>query len=151
MLDGHLHGISSGVARGAVNNSEDFGEAFADGFFTAPTGHGLCNQIEIGDIAGNIGTENGVTNRVESDHGAFFFYVQGILDGFAFDGVAQCARQRIAIEVTRQEIILRTAPYSLFREGFVTVAEDQNRDVGRGAEQIVERLNTVTIGQGQLE
>jgi hypothetical protein len=40
--------------------------------------------------------------------------------------------------VTRQEIILRTSPYSLFREGFVTVAENQNRDVGRDAEQLVD-------------
>ena len=105
----------------AVNNSEDFGEGFANGFLPGPTGHSLCDEIEIGDIAGNVGAKDGVTNRVESDHRAFFFYVQGILDGLAFDGVAQCARQRIAIEVTRQEIILRTAPYGLFREGFVTV------------------------------
>src|SRR5260370_41597751 len=63
LLDGHLHGIPSGLARGALNNSEDFGEGFANGFFTAPTGHGLCDEIEIGDLAGNIGTKNGVTNR----------------------------------------------------------------------------------------
>ena len=88
LLDGHLHGVSSGLARGAVNNSEDFGEGFASGFFAAPTGHGLGNEIEIGDIAGNVRTENGVTNRVEGDHGAFSFHVQCILDGLAFDRIA---------------------------------------------------------------
>src|ERR1700674_5037735 len=99
-------GSRAGLARGSVNNSEDFGEAFASGFFTAPARHGLCNKIEIGDIPGNVGTENGVANRGEGDHGAFFFDVQGILDDLAFDRIAQCARQRIAIEVTSQEIIL---------------------------------------------
>ena len=62
---------------------------------------------------------------------------------------SRCVELAEAIEVTGKEIILRTAPYSLFREGFVTVAEDQNRDVGRRAEQLVECLDTVTIGQGQ--
>jgi hypothetical protein len=38
------------------------------------------------------------------------------------------------------------------RQGFVTVtAEDQNRDLWRGGVQFVERLETLTIGQGQLE
>src|SRR5260370_11509744 len=56
------------------------------------------------------------------------------------------------MEVTRQEIILRTAPYGFFREGFVIVtAEDQNRDIGRGGEQLVERLETLAIRQGQFE
>ena len=150
-LDGHLHGVSSGLAGGAVNNAEDFGEGFASGFFAAPPGHGLCNEIEIGDVAGNVGAQNGVTNRVQGDHGAFFFQVQRILHSLAFDSVVQCARQGITVEVTRQEIILRTASHSLFREGFVTVAEDQNWDVGHAGEQLVERLDTVTIGQGQLE
>ena len=90
---GHLHGISSGLARGAINNLEDFGEWFADGFFAGPTGQGLRNEIEIGDVAGNVRTENGVTNRVEGDQGAFFFHVQRIFDGLAFDRVAQCTRQ----------------------------------------------------------
>src|SRR5260370_24277712 len=56
------------------------------------------------------------------------------------------------MEVTRQEIILRTAPYGFFREGFVIVtAEDQNRDIGRGGEHLVERLDILAIGQGQFE
>jgi len=54
--------------------------------------------------------------------------------------------------VTRQEIILRTARYGLFRQGFVIgVTEDQNRDVGRHAEQLLERLHSVTVGQRQIE
>jgi hypothetical protein len=43
------------------------------------------------------------------------------------------ARQRIAIDVTRREIILCAVPHRL-RRGFVAVAENQNRDVGHGAE-----------------
>src|SRR5580692_1917264 len=72
LLDGHFHGVSSGFARGAVNNPEDFSEGFANRFFALPAGHGLGNEVEIGDVAGNVSTENGITNRVESDHGAFF-------------------------------------------------------------------------------
>src|ERR1700683_2913709 len=87
LLDSHLHGVSSGFARGAVNNPEDFSERFANRFFALPARHGLGNEIEIGDMAGNVGTEYGITNRVESDHGAFFFKVQGIFDGLAFDRV----------------------------------------------------------------
>src|SRR5882724_4239051 len=30
---GHLHGISSGLPRGAINNLKDFGDRFADGSF----------------------------------------------------------------------------------------------------------------------
>jgi len=62
-----------------------------------------------------------------------FFDVQRILNSLAFDRVAQSAWQRIAIDVTRQEIILRTAPYSLFRQGSLPLPR-QNRDVGRCAE-----------------
>ena len=40
--------------RAAINNSEDFGERFANGFFAAPTRHSLCNEIEIGDIPENV-------------------------------------------------------------------------------------------------
>ena len=90
-LDGHLHWVSSRFARGAVDNSEDRGERLADGVFAAPTGHGFRNEIEIADVAGNVGAENGVANRVESDQGALFFYVQCILDGLTFDRVAQRA------------------------------------------------------------
>jgi hypothetical protein len=107
LFDGHLHGVSSGFARGAVNDSEDFSEWLACGFFAAPTGHGLCNEIEMGDFAGHVAADNGITNRVESDQSAFFFHVQCILDNLAFDRIAQCAGERIAIEVTRREIILR--------------------------------------------
>jgi hypothetical protein len=66
-LDGHLHGVSIGIARGAVDYSDDVGEGLACGFFAAPTGHGLCNEIEIGNFAGHVGAENGITNRVEGD------------------------------------------------------------------------------------
>ena len=93
LLHGHLHGILSGQARCSINNLEDFDERFADGFFAGPSGHGLGNKIEIGDVAGNVRTENGVTNRVEGDQGAFFFHVQRIFDGLAFNRVAQCTRQ----------------------------------------------------------
>src|ERR1700687_3475619 len=150
-LYGHLHGVESALARGAIDNPKDFGQRLANGFFAAPPSHSLRNKIEIGDIPGNIGAENGVANRVEGDPGALFFYIQCTLDGLAFDRMAQRARQQIAMEVTRQEIILRSVPYSLFREGFVTVAEDQNRDVGRDEEQLVACLDTVTVRQGQLE
>src|ERR1039458_1445292 len=33
LLDGHLQGVSSGLARGTVNNSKDLGERVASGFF----------------------------------------------------------------------------------------------------------------------
>ena len=56
LFDGHLHGIASGLVRAAVNNSEDFGQRFASGFFTEPPGHLFCNDIQIRDIPGNIGT-----------------------------------------------------------------------------------------------
>ena len=35
LFDGHLHGIPGGLAGAAVNNSKDFGERFADGFFAS--------------------------------------------------------------------------------------------------------------------
>ena len=92
LFDGYLHRVPSDFARGAVNNSEDFGEGLACGFFAAPTGHGLCNEIEIGDFAGHVAADNGITNRVEGDQSAFFFYVQCILDRLVLDRVAQCAR-----------------------------------------------------------
>src|SRR5580704_15026755 len=54
--------------------------------------------------------------------------------------------------MVRQEVILGSAPYGLFRQGFVDVAaEDQNWDVGRGSEQLVEGLDPTTIGQRQFE
>src|SRR5258706_3095905 len=151
LLHGHFHRVSGGLARSAVNDFKHFSKRLADGFFAPPPCHALGNQIEIGDFAGNVGTKNGVTNRVEGDQRTLFFYVQRILDGFAFDGIAQCARQGI-IEVTRQEIILRPASHCFFREGFGNIsAEDQNRDVRRGVKHLVERLDALTIRQRQSE
>src|SRR6266436_486517 len=55
LLNRHLHRISSGLARIAINNLEHFGEWFPDSFFAAPAGHSLGNEIEIGHATGNIG------------------------------------------------------------------------------------------------
>ena len=147
LFDGHLHGIERGLARVAVNNSEDLGKGFANGFLAAPTRHGFCNQIKIRDLAGSVGTENGITYRIQRHLSSFFFYVQRIPGGLAIDGVAQRARQRV-FEVVRQEIILGPAPYGFFRESFVAVApQDENRDVRYGEEQSVKGLEAVTIRQ----
>jgi hypothetical protein len=75
LFDRHLHGISCGLAREPINDSKHFGQWPASGFFAAPPRHRLGDQIEIGDVAGNVRTENGVTNGVEGYQGAFFFYV----------------------------------------------------------------------------
>jgi hypothetical protein len=48
---------------------------------------------EIDDLAGNVGMESGVTNRVNSDQGALFLYLQGTLDGLAFDRVVRQNKQ----------------------------------------------------------
>src|SRR5260370_38209524 len=67
LLHGHFQGVSSALARGAVNNSEDFGEPFACGFFAATTGTGLGNEIELGDISEKVSAQNAVLNLFESD------------------------------------------------------------------------------------
>ena len=54
--------------------------------------------------------------------------------------------------MARKEIILRSATYGFFRQRFGRIStEDQNGDVRRGGEQLVERLDTMTVWQGQLE
>lgn len=97
MFDSHLHGISRRLARRPVNDAEDFGQRPASGLITAPPGHGLRDEIQIGDVARDVRAENGVTDRIKRDQGALSFYIQRILHDLAFDRVAQCARQRIAV------------------------------------------------------
>src|SRR5260221_4912835 len=58
----------------------------------------------------------------------------------------------ISIEVALEEIIVRAPHDGLFPQGLVNVAaKDQNRDVGRGDEHLIERLEALTIRQGQRE
>jgi hypothetical protein len=71
LFDRHLHGISCGLARGPINDSKHFCQWLLRG----PPRHRLGDQIEIGEVAGIVRTENGVTDGVEGYQGAFFFYV----------------------------------------------------------------------------
>ncbi len=124
LFDGHLHGISCSLARAAINNSKDFGERFARGFCTEPSRHLFCNDIQIGDIAEDVSTQNGVTNRVERNHGALFFYEQRVLNAFAFDRIPQRALERIGIQMRRHQIILRATAYRLLRQCFGPVSSE---------------------------
>jgi hypothetical protein len=152
LLDGHFQGVASRFAGGTVNDAEDLDEGFAEGFGAGPAGHGFGDQVEIVDVAGNIGGKNGVANGVEGDHGALFFDVQGILNGFAFDGVAERTRKRVAIEVIREEIVLCSAGHSLLSEVFGDVsADNQDRDVRSGSKELVEGVDARTVGQGECE
>ena len=54
--------------------------------------------------------------------------------------------------MARQKIILRTPCHRLFRQIFLNVsAEDQNWDVRSGGEQLLERPDTLAVGERQLQ
>src|SRR6202041_2273225 len=88
LFDGHFHRVSSGSACGAVDNPENFCERSASGFSAGPTGHGFCDNVEVGDIARNVGTENGVPDWVEGNYRTLSFHIQCIFDDLAVDRVA---------------------------------------------------------------
>src|ERR1700733_15329778 len=152
LLQGHLHGISPGLARPTVNESEHFQERSAYCFLALPPGYLLRSQIEICDVAGNVCAEDGITNRIESYQGAFLLQIQRILERFPLNRVVQCPRQGIAIQVIGQQIILCTAAYRIPRHGFLDIsAQDKNWNAGNSREHLLESCNPMTIRKGQFE
>src|SRR5260370_29617330 len=81
-MDGQLDGMPSGFACGAVDDLEHLGKGPSDGLRAGPARHAFGDQIEIGDVAGEVGTEDSVSYRVECDLRAFLFCEQRLLDRF---------------------------------------------------------------------
>jgi len=74
-------GSRAGLARGAVNNSEDFGEGFAGGFFAAPNPAfmavlPLYQHLSVDDwtvtVSQDVGAEYSVSDGVERHRGRSF-------------------------------------------------------------------------------
>jgi len=83
--DGECHGIARFGARSAVDDSEHFFKGVTHGLGLRPSGQGFSDDIEIGHIPCNVGTDYRIADGVEGDLGAFVLLehclrVRGALD-----------------------------------------------------------------------
>ncbi len=94
----------------------------------------------------------GVADGVEGHFGAFSFTKQGLGCRLAVNHVAERILQGMTVELRLQQIALRTAHYGLPGERFVArFADDQDGDVGCGPPELIEGLESLAIGQEQVE
>src|ERR1700690_4383048 len=64
-LHRQLHRVWDSIACHAVNNPEDLSQWHTRGLAAPPAGHGLRDEIEKRDIAGNVRAQHGVTDGAE--------------------------------------------------------------------------------------
>ena len=76
-LDGKLRRVWCGFAGLAVNDPEYLGQRSPHCGFTRPAGHRFRDQIQVGHVAGEVGGQHGIANRVEGDLGTLLFLEQG--------------------------------------------------------------------------
>ena len=94
-----------------------------------PARHRFRDPVEIGDAARSVRAEQGVANRIERDLDAFRFGERRLFRQFPFDGVTERARQPVAVEAIREQIVARARPDDLPRDLFILVrADDEDRD-----------------------
>ena len=68
------------------------------------------------------------------------------------DGVADCARQRRALESALDQVVLRAQLQRLHRPLLVVEAgEDDDRQVGRALARPQQRVEALAVGQAEVE
>ena len=110
------------MAAGGVDDSADFGHGAARGILAGPAGHFFGDEIKEGDIAGDVGGNDGVADAIESDLGAFLFDEQDVFHGFAFDGIAKGAKKAAGLDLAFDEIVLGAFVQGLAGEQLVVLS-----------------------------
>src|SRR5579872_1430409 len=152
VLNSHIQGISRRRTGEAVGDPKYFRERFAESFVSRPSNHLFRDSIEIADIARDIGAEHSVSNSVKRYLSQFLFGVCRAAGRATIDHASQRPSQPIAVQVILKKIVPRAAEYGLFCEVFgFRPAENQDGDLRRGRENLVECLHALAIRQNQVE
>ena len=103
-------------------------------------------------MAPTVGAHDRVADGVERDLCALLFLEQRLCDRRALDHAAQGLRQQVAVEAGLQEIVLRSMLYRQLGDFLVLrSAQDQDRNLGRGAKEPIEGLDSVAVGQEEVD
>ena len=151
-FNGQCHRIGRDCACGAVDNPKYIGKGTPRSILAGPTRHGLRDCIEVGDVARDVGAEYGVADGIERDLRALPFHEKRLLPRLALDHAAQSPRQPVVVEMFLEQVILRATLCGLRGDGFVFPGgQDQGRNQRGHREECLERLDTLTIRQEQIE
>ena len=103
-------------------------------------------------MAPDVGAHDGVADGVERDLRALFFFEQRLGVRRALDHAAQGLRQQVTVEAGLQEIVLRSMLYRQLGDVLILRStEDQDRNLGRRAKEPIEGLDSVAVGQEEVD
>src|SRR5580658_9896869 len=117
--NGSLQRINDSLAAGGIQNVEDFGNGPACRILPRPASHFFCDEIEEGDISGNVRTNNGVSDAVEGDLGAFLFAEQRLLHAVALNGMSERSGKCAIFDLTFDQVVLCALLHSFSRQCLV--------------------------------
>ena len=151
-FNGQCHRIGRHCACGAVDNPKYFGKGTTRGILAGLTRHGLRDCIAVGDVARDVGAENGVADGIEGDLRALLFQEKRLLSRLVLDHAAQSPRQPVVVEMILEQVILRATLCALRGDGFIFPGgQDQGRNQRGHREECLKRLDSLTIRQEQIE
>ena len=103
-------------------------------------------------MAPDVGAHDRVADGVERDLRALLFFEQRLGVRRALDHAAQGLRQQVAVEAGLQEIVLRSMLYRQLGDVLILRStEDQDRNLRRGAKEPIEGLDSVAVGQEEVD
>src|SRR6185436_18479811 len=92
------------------------------------------------------------TDGVERDLCALFFVEQRLCVRRALDHAPQGLRQQVTVEAALQEIVLRSALYRQLGDVLILrSAQDQDRNLGRRPKEPIEGLDSLAVGQEEVD
>ena len=156
--DCHIQRIGNGFAAGGVQDLQDFGHRSSGCFPERPAGHCFRDEIEEGDIAGQVRAGDAVADAVERYFGALLRLEQRFFHDVALDGIAERPKEPACLDLGAthdaafDEVILRTFLQRLRRQGLVVHSrQHHHRDAGCCGAGPPQRSQALRIGQREIE
>src|ERR1700686_3914862 len=100
------------------------------------------------DTARDIRGDQGIAPGIEPGRQSLGLREKRVFRQLPFDGVAERARQPVAVEVVREQVIVRASPDDLACDLAIIVrSDDEDGSGGSGSDQYLQCVEARAIGQ----